>query len=66
MLKYSLFFTAYHQALVHTLRMMLRPDGQVLIVGPSRGTTMIDFKAKAELFFTCKVDNCQTFKEIVD
>jgi hypothetical protein len=46
--------------------MMLRPDGQVLIVGPSRGTTMMDFKAKAEVFFTCEVDPCQAFKELVD
>ena len=46
--------------------MMLKPDGQVLIVGPSRGTTMMDFKAKAEVHFKCEVDHCQTFKEIVD
>jgi len=38
----------------------------VLIVGPSRGTTMMDFKAKAEVFFTCEVDHCQTFNKIVD
>jgi hypothetical protein len=42
--------------------MMLRPDGQVLIVGPSRGTTMMDFKAKAEVFFTCEVDHCEKFR----
>ena len=27
---------------------------------------MMDFMAKAEEVFTCEVDQCQTFKEIVD
>jgi len=51
----SLFFTDYHEDLVHTLRCLLKPDGVFLSVAPLRGHSTGKFIACAEGRFSCSV-----------
>jgi hypothetical protein len=44
----SLFLHEYHEDLLHTLRELLRPGGQALIIAPRRGRTLETFVERAK------------------
>jgi len=62
-----LFFTDYHDALIHTLICKLNQEsGQVIIVGPERGKSMAMFIEKAlKVFKKVEVGGDKRFEEIV-
>ncbi|KDO26294.1 hypothetical protein SPRG_08369 [Saprolegnia parasitica CBS 223.65] len=59
------FFEAYHDDLLHTLRTLLALDGVATLVQPTRGGSLDRFLAKATAFFTIDVQT-MGFDAIVD
>ena len=59
-----MFFTAYHDALVATLRDLLSEDGEVIIAAPERGSTMKQFLEKAGKVFKVEIDYCEDFLKL--
>jgi SAM-dependent methyltransferase len=44
----SLFLHEYHDDLLHTLRELLRPGGEAVIIAPRRGRTLAAFVERAK------------------
>merc|ERR1712150_237891 len=49
------FFTELHKALLETIKFILKPEGEVIILSPQRSGTLNQFIPKAEEIFTVKV-----------
>ncbi|OQR95294.1 hypothetical protein ACHHYP_00126 [Achlya hypogyna] len=60
-----LFFEAFHDDLLHTLRMYLAPTGTCVLVQPSRGGSLERFVSKAQDSFVVEIERAG-FDAIVD